>query len=345
MMVIILGYAATIDVKNIKFVVCDLDKSSASRKLISRFEPTGYFTIVGFAQSQDEIIEYLDRTDATLGIVIPEAFGRKITSGEKVRIQALADGADANTASISLGYVSQIIAGYSQAILLEGLSKRGMSASVPRVIPETRVWYNPDLRSANYMVPGVVALILMIITATLTSVSLVKEKEIGTMEQLLVSPLRPWELILGKLIPFVILGFFDVLVVLSFAVFLFDIPIRGSILTLFLLSVCFVLSTLSMGLLISTISHTQQQALMTAQLFVFFPWMMLSGFTFPIENMPTSIQLLTYLIPLRYFIEIIRGLFLKGVGLDILWHQGLALLGFGVGLLTISVLRFRKRLS
>jgi ABC-2 type transport system permease protein len=220
-----------------------------------------------------------------------------------------------------------------------------MSASVPRVIPETRVWYNPDLRSANYMVPGVVALILMIITATLTSVSLVKEKEIGTMEQLLVSPLRPWELILGKLIPFVILGFFDVLVVLSFAVFLFDIPIRGSILTLFLLSVCFVLSTLSMGLLISTISHTQQQALMTAQLFVFFPWMMLSGFTFPIENMPTSIQLLTYLIPLRYFIEIIRGLFLKGVGLDILWHQGLALLGFGVGLLTISVLRFRKRLS
>ncbi|MBF8247333.1 MAG: hypothetical protein HW374_133 [Bacteroidetes bacterium] len=343
--VILLGYAATVDVKEIPLVVSDMDNSRESREFVARFTNSGYFIIVAYVDHPKKTDEYLDGNKATMAVLIPENFGKNIATGRGTQLQLIADGADANTANISLGYASQITAGYSQSILLNQLLKTSGGLVPPQLKVETRVWFNPDLRSANYMVPGVVAMILMIITTTFTSAGIVREKEIGTMEQLLVTPIKPYQLILGKLLPFVIIGFIDVILVLGVAVNLFGIPLKGSILLLFGLSGLFILTTLGLGLFVSTISHTQQQAMMTAQFFIFFPMIFLSGFTFPIENMPKIIQAITYIIPLRYFLEIIRGLFLKGVGIETLWPQALALLVFGVTILSLSVLRFQKRLG
>ncbi len=343
--VILLGYAATVDVKEIPLVVSDMDNSRESREFIARFTNSGYFIIAAYVDHPKKTDEYLDGSKATMAVLIPENFGKNIASGRGTQLQLIADGADANTANISLGYASQITAGYSQSILMNQLLKTSGGLAPPQLKVETRVWFNPELRSANYMVPGVVALILMIITTTFTSAGIVREKEIGTMEQLLVTPMKPYQLILGKLLPFVIIGFIDVILVLGVAVNLFGIPLKGSIPLLFGLAGLFILTTLGLGLFVSTISHTQQQAMMTAQFFIFFPMIFLSGFTFPIENMPEVIQAITYIIPLRYFLEIIRGLFLKGVGIETLWPQALALLVFGVTILSLSVLRFQKRLG
>ncbi|MEX0602828.1 MAG: ABC transporter permease [Bacteroidota bacterium] len=343
--VIILGYAATVDVKNIKLAVYNADRSAESRNYIERFTNSGYFTIVGFADHPDELDRYLDETRATLALSIPHDFGRSVGSGKPVQIQLLADGADANTANLSLNYAARITAGYAQEIMAAQLMRIGPGVSVPVIRPEIRVWFNPDLRSANYMVPGVVALILMIMTTTFSAAAIVREKENGTIEQILVTPIRPYQFILGKLLPFVIIGMLDVVLVLGAAVLWFAIPIKGSIFLLFGLCGLFLLTTLGLGLFVSTISRTQQQALMTGQFFIFFPLLFFSGFTFPIENMPVFIQWLTYGIPLRYFMTIIRGLFLKGVGMETLWPEALALLGFGVVILGLSVLRFRKRLT
>ncbi len=212
-------------------------------------------------------------------------------------------------------------------------------------MPEPRVWFNPDLTSTNFMVPGVVALVLMIVTMTLTSLGIVKEKEIGTLEQLLVTPIKPYQLILGKLIPFVIIGYVDVSIVLAIARFWFNVPMVGNVVLLFALSGLFLLTTLGLGLFISTIARSQQQAMLIAQFFFFMPFLFLSGFTFAIANMPVVIQYVTYVIPLRYFLEIVRGIFLKGTTIVELWPQALALLLFGIAILTLSVLRFRKKLE
>lgn len=342
--VILLGYAATVDVNNISLVVFDADRSAESRAYLERFTNSGYFTIVGHVDRPSDLDGYLDETRATLAISIPPRFSRDIGNGRSVSVQLLADGADANTANISLNYASQITAGYAQSLMASQLV-RFQGASIPRVSAASRVWFNPDLRSANYMVPGVVALILMIITTTFSSAAIVREKEAGTIEQILVTPIKPYQFMLGKLLPFVIIGFVDVVLVLGVAVTWFDIPMKGSVLLLFFLCGLFILTTLGLGLFVSTVSRTQQQAMMTAQFFIFFPFIFLSGFAFPIENMPPIVQGLTYGIPLRYFITIVRGLFLKGVGLEILWPQALALFLFGIVILSLSVARFQKRLS
>lgn len=342
---ILLGYAATIDVKNISLVICDLDRSSLSRDFLQRFTNTGYFSIVGYADNPNEIDEYLDRSQATLGVVIPTDFSRNLRIGKSVQLQYLADGADANTANISLNYASQIASGFAQSILVNELLRTAGGVHLPRVKAETRVWFNPDLRSANFMVPGVVALILFIITAAFSSAAIVKEREIGTLEQLLVTPIKRYEFIIGKLLPYVLIGFLDVILVMTVGKSWFDVPLNGSPFLLLGLCGLFIMSTLGLGLFVSTISHTQQQALMTMQFFVMFPFMFLSGFMFPIENMPPIIQALTYFIPLRYFLEIVRGLFLKGVGLETLWPQALALAVFGIVILSLSVARFQKKLG
>lgn len=343
--VILLGYAATIDVKNIALAVYDADRSVESRQYLQRFTNSGYFRIAVYAATIDELDRALDHGRATLAISIPPDFSRALGSGKPVRVQLLADGTDANTANISLSYAAQITAGFAQTILAQQRVRLQSGVALPRVKAETRVWYNPDLRSANYMVPGVVALILMIITTTFASASIVREKEAGTIEQILVTPIKPYQFILGKLIPFIIIGFVDVALVLGVAVNWFEIPLKGSIGLLFALCGLFLLTTLGLGLFVSTISRTQQQVLMTAQFFVFFPFIFLSGFTFPIENMPPLVQAITYLIPLRYFMAIIRGLFLKGVGMSELWDESLALLLFGMIILSLSVARFRKKLG
>lgn len=338
--IIILGYAATLDIKNIGLLVCDLDRTSQSREFVNQFLNSGYFTVVDYVESPNEIDRYLDRSEVTLAIILPRDFSKNILSGRQSEIGLHADGADANTANISLSYATQIITKYSRNILIKKIGDPQTRA--PRVSTAPRVWFNPDLRSANFMIPGVIALVLLIITMTLTSVAIVREKEIGTLEQLLVTPMKPYQFIVGKITPFVIIGFIDIALVLNVAVLWFDIPIKGSVVLLFALSALFIMTTLGLGIFISTVAKSQQQAMVIAQFFVFFPFIFLSGFTFPIENMPWIIQQVTYLIPLRYFLEIIRGIILKGAGLDILWQQVLALVTFGVTILTISIIRFRK---
>jgi ABC-2 type transport system permease protein len=342
--VLLLGYAATMDIRNSTMVVCDMDRTAESREMIRAFTTSGYFIYGLDVDAPDRAEEYIERAQASVALTIPRGFGNDVLARRTAHLQILLDGADANTASILLGYASQVVGSRSLGILAEyGTARPGGGA--PRILPEPRVWFNPDLKSSHFMVPGVVALVLMIITMTLTSLGIVKEKEIGTLEQLMVTPIRPWELILGKLVPFIIIGFVDVLIVLAIAHFWFEVPLRGSLLLLFALSGLFILTTLGLGLFISTIARSQQQAMLIAQFFFFMPFMFLSGFSFPISNMPMVIQYITYLIPLRYFLEIVRGIFLKGAGPSELWPQASALALFGVAILSLSIFRFRKKLS
>ncbi|MBP1649726.1 MAG: ABC-type multidrug transport system permease component [Bacteroidetes bacterium] len=342
--VLLLGYAATTDIKNTTMVVCDQDKTEESRGFIREFSNSGYFIIRYVVNTPPEVDPYVEHARASIALVIPAGFARDLLSRKTTEVQVVLDGADANTANILLTYATQIVASYSQSVVAR-YATRIAGRSIPRILPEPRVWFNPDLLSSNFMVPGVVALVLMIITMTLTSLGIVKEKEMGTLEQLMVTPIKPHELILGKLIPFSLIGFLDVVIVLALARFWFKVPLLGSVPLLFGLSVLFILTTLGLGLWISTIAKSQQQAMLIAQFFFFMPFIFLSGFAFPIANMPQVIQYVTYLIPLRYFLEILRGIFLKGAGLNELWPQAMALLAMGVVVLTVSVLRFQKKLE
>jgi ABC-2 type transport system permease protein len=342
---LLLGYAATTDIKDIPMLVLDQDGTSLSRGFIDQFSNSGYFIIAREVHSQVEIDKEIEDGHVWLALVVPPDFSSNLLALRQTSVQLLADGSDANSATISIGYASQIIARYSQLIVAEVAQRISPGLQIARLTPEVRVWYNPELTSRNFMVPGVLAMVLMIITLTLTSLGVVREKEIGTLEQLMVTPIRPSQLIIGKLLPFVIIAAFEVALVLVVARFWFGVPLQGSVLLLLALSGLFVLTTLGLGLFVSTISRTQQQAMMTAQFFFFMPFIFLSGFAFPIENMPSFIRVCTYAIPLRYFIVIIRGVFLKGVGIAELWPQALALFCFGVVILTLSVLRFRKRLG
>jgi ABC-2 type transport system permease protein len=342
--VILLGYAATTDIKFTDLLVCDLDRSVESRELVRDFTNTRYFIGTYTVDDITEVDEFIDDGRAAVALIIPRGFGNRILGRETAQVQVILDGSDANTANTLLGYASQIIASFSQSVLAE-YSTPGVGAQTGRILPEPRVWFNPDLKSSNFMVPGVVALVLMIITMTLTSLGIVKEKEIGTLEQLLVTPIKPFHLIIGKLVPFVIIGAVDMTIVLTIARFWFEVPLRGSLALLYGLSGLFILTTLGLGLFISTISKSQQQAMLIAQFFFFMPMMFLSGFAFPIENMPAAIQWTTYLIPLRYFLVIVRGVFLKGTDIVHLWPQVIALFIFGGTIFTLSVLRFRRTLE
>ncbi len=343
---IVLGYAANLDVTDIPTAVLDHDNSSTTRALIRSYTSSGYFRVVRYLNDASEIQETLDEGRSSIVLVFPEGFGRDIQTQQGGTVQLLADGSETNTGTIALSYAQLIANRFSQDILLERVS-RAMPGlrGLPQVNPELRVWYNPDLRSRSFMVPGVLALLLMVMTLILTSLAIVKEKEIGTLEQLIVTPLRPSQLIIGKLLPFVIIGLVDVGLVVLISNLVFSIPVKGGVGLLFLLSLVFLLTTLGLGLFVSTVSRTQQQAMMSSIFFLMLPMIFFSGFVFPIENMPYIIQIITYFLPLRYFFVIIRGLFLKGVGLEVLWPQALALLGFGVAIFGLSIKRFRKRIG
>ncbi len=343
---IILGYAANLDVKDIPTVVCDLDRSSRSRELVDAFTNSGFFSVVRDVNDIREVDPYIDNGDASLAIVIPIDFSRDLLAGKQAELQIIADGSDANLATTGLAYAEAIVTGYSIKIALKRVRGSPFAKLTGAGIdPQVRVWYNPDLKSRNFMVPGILGLLLMLMTMLLTSLAVVKEKEIGTMEQLVVTPIKPYQLIIGKLTPFAIIGIIDIVLVLLVATFWFDIPVRGSILQLFLLCIVFLMTTLGLGLFVSTVSNTQQQAMMTSTFFVMQPMIFLSGFVFPIENMPKVIQLYTYLLPLRYFFTIVRGIFLKGVGLPELWDEALVLFIFGLAILALSVARFQKKLG
>jgi ABC-2 type transport system permease protein len=326
-----LGYAATTDVRDVPIVIADADRSARSRELIARFDRSPNFTVIDTVTTVEEIDPYLERGRAWLALSIRAGYGRELEAQEPVSVQLVADGSDANSTTVALGYATSLIGAYAQEL--------GGSAIDPRI----RVWFNPQLESRFFMVPGVLALILLVVTANLASMAIVREKELGTLEQLNVTPLRRWELIVGKLLPYGVIAMVDVLLVVAVAVFWFEVPLRGSVLLLFAMSLIYVLCTLALGLFISTISETQQQAMMTATFFFLTPMIYLSGFIFPIENMPAVIQPFTYLIPLRYFLIIVRGIFLKGIGLDLLWPQAAAMTAWGLGMLALAVARSRKR--
>jgi ABC-2 type transport system permease protein len=343
---LILGYAVTLDVKNIPLAVCDLDRSSASRDLTRSFSSSGYFSIADEPARPEDVDRDIDDGHASIAIIIPVDFGRKLASGESAPLQVIADGSESNSAGIGMSYATLIVGRYSEDILVRSLIRRGLASAIPgRVQAETRVWFNPELKSRNFMVPGVLALLLMVMTMILTSLAIVKEKETGKMEQLVVTPIRPYQLMVGKLAPFLFIGIIDVVLVVLFTDVFFDLPVKGSFWLLLGLCIIFLMTTLGLGLFVSTISRTQQQAMLTAIFFFMLPMIFFSGFVFPIQNMPQIIQYVTYVIPLRYFFVIVRGLFLKGVGIDTLWPQALALLIFGSVILSLSVIRFQKKLG
>ncbi|NWF88630.1 MAG: ABC transporter permease [Ignavibacteriaceae bacterium] len=343
---ILLGYAATLDVNSVHTIIYDQDKSSSSRKLIEKFESSGFFSIDYYAENYAQLTKQLDNGNALFALVIPHNFEKGIERKETVYLQAIFDASDGNTASIASGYVIQIISKYSQNLLLSSMDRTG-NKIIPagQIVAEPRVWYNPNLKTRNFMVPGIVGLLLSIITLLLTSLAVVKEKEIGTLEQLIVTPIKPYQLILGKLIPFVLLGFVAIIIVIAAMWVVFSIEVRGSLVFLFACSFLYILSTLGLGLFVSTISKTQQQAMMIAIFVILMPMVYLSGFAFPIENMPAVIQFVSYAVPLRYFINIVRGVILKGIGFNELWLDGVVLFFIGVFILFLSSRRFQKRLE
>jgi ABC-2 type transport system permease protein len=333
-----LGYAATTDIHDVPVVVADGDRTARSRELIARFEASPSFSVIDTVTTVEEIEPFLELGRAWLALSIPAGYGTALESHVTTTLQVVADGTDSNSTTVALGYATSLVGGYAQE-----LAGAAAPAAAPGIEARIRVWYNPRLESRFFMIPGVLALVLLVVTANLASMAVVREKELGTLEQLNVTPLRRWELIVGKLLPYGLIAMVDVLLVVAVAVGWFQIPLRGSLLLLVSMSAIYVFSTLALGLFISTISETQQQAMMTSTFFFLTPMLYLSGFIFPIENMPRIIQQVTYLIPLRYFLVIVRGIFLKGIGLELLWPQALALSAWGTGMLGLAVLRSRKR--
>ncbi len=339
----ILGYAATTDIRNVPVVVADGDRSSTSRDLIQRFDGSPYFSVIDVVGTTREVPPFLDRGRAWLALSIPPAFGARVREGRRVSVQVIADGSDANSATIALGSATSLISAYAaERAAAAPVADDGARAAAAGIDPRVRVWFNPQLESRLFMVPGVLALILLLMTSVFAAMAIVRERENGTLEQLNVTPLNRWELIFGKLLPYALIGLLDALLVVAVAVLWFEVPLRGSLLLLMVLSVVYLLTTLGIGLFVSTIARTQQQAMMTTVFFFMLPMLYLSGFIFPIENMPARLQPVTYLIPLRYYLVIIRGIFLKGVGLETLWREALALAGWGVAMLSLAALRSRK---
>jgi ABC-2 type transport system permease protein len=341
---VIFGYAVNTDVRHVKTAVYDLDNSTESRDLVSRFSRSGYFDVEEYVSSDQRAREVIDGSIVKVLLRMDRGFGDELRAGNPAPVQLILDGTDSNSAGIILNYAGRIAASYNDNIRMEQAARlNGIPARLGGVDLESRAWFNENLESPPYYVPAVIANIVFIITMLLSSMAVVREKEIGTMEQIIVTPIRKSEFILGKTIPFVLIGFIDVAVITLVAILWFDVPFRGSILLLFGATALFLMSSLGFGLLISTISNTQQQAMMSAFFFIF-PAILLSGFAFPIENMPLPVQWLTFLNPLRYFLVIIRGIFLKGIGMAILWPQLTALFLLGSIILMFAVNRFRKTL-
>jgi ABC-2 type transport system permease protein len=342
---LVFGNASSMDVEDIPTAIYDLDNTQESRELIRQFSYSKYFNIKQYIQDESEVNYLIDRATVSTVIRFNHGFGEDIKKGKTANVQVILDGTDSNTASIIMNYATSIIQRYNKK-MLDGKAAilAGEYIKIPSVDLRMRALFNSNLNSKNFFLPSIIALILLIVTLVLTSMAIVKEKEIGTIEQLLVSPIRPIELILGKLIPFAIIGMIEVFLVVLVTVYGFGIPVKGSILLLFFCSCLYLLNTLGIGLLISTMVSTQQEAIMSTFFFAF-PCVLLSGFVFPIYNMPEIAQYVTYLNPLRYFIIIVRGIFLKGVGVNVLWPHMLALFIIGMSILGMSSLKFKKTIG
>jgi len=337
---LILGYAATFDVKKIPLLVVDYDKSQDSRELMQSFLNSGYFVNKAYEDDIRKVDDYFERGYIRVALIIPIGFAKSIHAGRDINIQIIYDGADIITTSIAIGYANLIVNSFSANTQVEFKDIRKLA-----IKPELRIWYNQELKTAYFMVPAIFALLLTIITVAIGSMSIVKEKELGTIEQLVVTPISGYHIIAGKMSPFIFITMIEVAVVSFVANKLFNVPLRGAIVDLFIASLIFLLSSLGIGLLISILVSTQQQAMMAAIFLYFLPSILLSGFVFPIENMPKWVQPISYILPVTYFIEILRGIFLKGATISDLQSNYIALVIIGIIIFSISTLKFKKSIS
>ncbi|MFA4993254.1 MAG: ABC transporter permease [Candidatus Omnitrophota bacterium] len=342
--IIIFGYAANKDIDFIPTAIYDQDNTKESRELLHKFTYSKYFVPKYYINSGREEDHLLDKGQVNAVLRIDRGFGRDIKAGRDASVQLALDGSDSNTAMIIAGYANTIISKYQYDLLKSDADSLGVQSKIPNVDLRDRAWFNENLISRNYYLPGVIASIVTIMSLLLTSMAIVREKEIGTMEQLIVSPLRPFELVFGKLLPFGVIALIQCALITTLGIFWFHIPFRGSLSLLVLATCVYLFTTLGIGLFISTIASTQQEAMMSVFLF-YMPTFLLSGFAYPIANMPQAIQWFTLINPMRYYLTIIRGIFLKGVGMDILWVNFLTLLVFGIFVITMSTLRFRKKIA
>lgn len=333
----IYGYAITFDVNKITTVVHDMDKSSLSRGLIDEFDKSGYFTVISYLDRMEEIDGYLDGGKARVALAIPVDFSKHLRTERGATVEVILDGADSNTATIALGYITAISQRYSQRI--------GGGTVTPLIDSRSRVWYNTELKSRNFIIPGLIAIIMAVIAAILTSLTVAREWDRGTMEQLIATPVKPVEMIIGKLVPYFTIGFIDTVLAIIMSVLLFNVPLRGSVPLLLVLSAIFLFGGLSMGILISVVARTQVIANQMAMLSSFLPAFLLSGFIFSISNMPVPLQAVTYMIPARYFVTILKGIFLKGISLEYLILEALLLTVYGIVVFTLSVKKFHKRID
>lgn len=343
---LIFGYAATFEIYHVPTVVLDYDHSQESRELISRFTSSPYFDVQRQLTDHRQMGDLIDRGQATVGLEINAGFAQNLRKGQTAPLQVIVDATNSNTALIASGYVNQIALGFAADYQRDRIYRISpqMIEKIPSVRLEARPWYNPDLRSRWFFVPGIVGSLTLVLVVNLTAFAVVREREIGTLEQIMVTPIRPAEFILGKTLPFFLIGLFDVSLIAVVGTLWFQVPFRGEIVVLFTGAILFLLCMLGVGLLISTVSATQQQAMVTSFFFIM-PAITFSGFGFPISTMPHWLQYLTYLSPLRYFLIVLRGTYLKGVGLDILWPQMAAMAALGIGLLAVAILRFHKALD
>jgi len=360
---IVLGYAATTEIKQIALAVRDNDRSYHSREYIRALGSSEYFKIRILDGPEDVDASLLVSGKAGLIIEVPPGFGAHLLRNEQAPVQVLVDGADSNFAVHGLNYLYKATRQYSAGVIRRqlgalgfrgaggiklkaaGLESGSAGVPLPSVTAETRIWYNPELTSRFYMVPGVMGVLLIVTTMIVSSMALVKEREQGTMEQIIVTPLRASELIAGKLLPFVLIGFIEITLALPVMLLVFGVPLVGSVFLIYALSGLFLLTTLGLGLLISTLVRTQQQAMLVSGFFIMMPFILLSGFIFPVENMPPAVRFIAHFLPLKYYLTIVRGIFLKGVGLYELWPEALALLAFGICILTVAIKKFHKRLD
>ena len=344
LLLVLFGYALTLDVDNVPMVVWDQDSSQASRELVSRFLGSRYFSLRGYTQDYNQIERAIDSGDALVGLVIPTGFAGRIESGREASVQMIVDGSDSTTATIAMGYADVVTQNYSQDIALRQVQRvGGQSLNVPLDI-RPRVWFNADMESKNYIIPGLIAVIMMVIAALLTSLTVAREWERGTMEQLISTPVKGWELILGKLLPYFVIGMLDVSLAVLMGEFLFQVPLRGSAALLFAMAAVFLAGALSLGMVISIVTRSQLLASQLAMVLTFLPSFLLSGFMYAISNMPKPIQAVTYLIPARYFVALLKGIYLKGVGLEILALEAGLLSVFGGAMVLLAVVKFKKKL-
>jgi len=344
-MILLFGYALTVDVDHVPVIVWDQSHTPQSREYLARFTASRYFDFRGSVDTYAAIERAIDTRAAYVGLVIPGDFAQRLSTGKTAPVQAIIDGSDSNTAAIVLGYTQAVTAGFNRSVSIDQLQRTVGVAPLPPLDFRPRVWFNPDLESKNYIIPGLIAMIMGLIAALLTSLTIAREWERGTMEQLISTPIRSSELIVGKLVPYFVIGMLDVLIAVLMAVFLFHVPLRGSVPLLFAMAALFITGTLSQGILISTLARQQLLASQFAMLSTFLPAFLLSGFIFAISNMPLPVQIVTHIVPARYFVSLVKGIYLRGVGLETLGSDALFLLLFATVVMGLAILRFKKRLG